>query len=383
MLLVYKNVNSEIKGNSKYLPDSNWFDNKLKKSRQKLYWISQISGWSLYGLVSVLITISFDRFSWGRLLITLLLCLSGLVLTHVLRNTIKKNNWLRLPLRKIIPRVLISSITIGLLMFGIAAFANIFMDVFHSTEYNFARVAIGIFNLSSIILLWSLIYFSVHYFENYKRVEIESLIWEAAVKDFELKTLKSQLNPHFMFNALNSIRALIEDDPQSAKTAVTKLSNILRYSLKIERTETVSLEDEMQTVSDYLSLETVRFEERLKYDLQIDPESKKVEIPPMMIQTLVENGIKHGISKRTEGGTICIRSKVENSKLHIEIENNGQIEDDAIKNSKGFGISNTKQRLTLLYGDKASFTIKNISDKEVLSELIIPTEGVKNESFNN
>ncbi len=80
-------------------------------------------------------------------------------------------------------------------------------------EFKFATPVMGIINLSSIILFWALIYFSVHYFENYKKAEIESYIWEAAVKDFELKTLKSQLNPHFMFNALNSIRALIEEDP--------------------------------------------------------------------------------------------------------------------------------------------------------------------------
>jgi LytS/YehU family sensor histidine kinase len=114
-------------------------------------------------------------------------------------------------------------------------------------------------------------YFSVHLFENYKRVEIESLIWEAAVKDFELKTLKSQLNPHFMFNAMNSIRALIEEDPENAKAALTRLSNILRYSLKMERNETVPLEEEIQTVNDYLALEAVRFEERLNYELVIDP----------------------------------------------------------------------------------------------------------------
>ena len=158
------------------------------------------------------------------------------------------------------------------------------------------------FRLTSTILLWTLIYFAVHYFENYKQVQIESLIWEAAVKDFELKTLKSQLNPHFMFNALNSIRALIDLDPKNAQTAVTKLSNILRYSLKMERIETVSLGEEMQAVADYLALESVRFEERLKYTVDIDPKAVSFEIPPMMIQTLVENGIKHGISKRTERG---------------------------------------------------------------------------------
>jgi len=187
--------------------------------------------------------------------------------------------------------------------------------------------------------------------------------------------LKSQLNPHFMFNALNSIRALIEEYPASAQTAVTNLSNILRYSLRIERAETVPLEDEMQTVSDYLTLETIRFEERLKYKIKIEQGSGKIEIPPMMIQTLVENGIKHGISKRREGGEISIRTFVADSKLKIEIINTGHIDSDSLQNAKGFGISNTKHRLSLLFGEKAVFSIKNYSNTEVIAELEIPIGG--------
>jgi LytS/YehU family sensor histidine kinase len=214
-------------------------------------------------------------------------------------------------------------------------------------------------------------------------VEIESLIWEAAVKDFELKTLKSQLNPHFMFNAMNSIRALIEEDPENAKAALTRLSNILRYSLKMERNETVPLEEEIQTVTDYLALEAVRFEERLNYELTIDPRSVNIEIPPMMIQTLVENGIKHGVTKRTAGGKITVNSKMNGTFLIIQIKNSGQIDENALRHSKGFGIDNTKQRLNLLYGDKAIFTIKNESPDVVLAEIKIPIGGTLNESINN
>jgi LytS/YehU family sensor histidine kinase len=214
-------------------------------------------------------------------------------------------------------------------------------------------------------------------------VEIESLIWENAVKEFELKTLRSQLNPHFMFNALNSIRALIREDPENAQTAVTKLSNILRYSLKIEKTENVPFEEEMQAVADYLALESIRFEERLKYRIFIDPKSSRIEIPPMMIQTLVENGIKHGISKRTEGGKILINSRVTDSRLIVQIKNSGQVNTEELKNSTGFGINNTKHRLNLLYGEKAFFILKNENEDEVLAELIIPKEGIKNESISS
>ncbi|MGQ9799460.1 MAG: sensor histidine kinase [Ignavibacterium sp.] len=217
---------------------------------------------------------------------------------------------------------------------------------------------------------------------NYKKAEIESLIFEAAVKDFELKTLKAQLNPHFVFNAMNSIRALIEEDPESAKNAVTKLSNLMRYTLKIERTETVPLTEELRTIQDYLDLEKIRFEERLNYKITSSAEAERVEIPPMMIQTLVENGIKHGISKSTTGGDIEINCSVVSDKLKIVIINTGSFDEEQLKNSKGFGVSNTVQRLNLLYGDESSFSIKNLNHNQVITEIKIPLGGIKHESFN-
>jgi len=307
--------------------------------------------------------------------VNLYLSFSGICLTHIYRSVIKKNDWLSLPLKQIIPRVIVASILIGVVLLLLNYAVNIMGGQYGLSRVRLGRFLFSTFNLSVVVLVWGLIYFSVHYFENYKKAEIESLIWEAAVKDFELKTLKSQLNPHFMFNALNSIRALIEEDPASAQTAVTNLSNILRYSLRIERMETVSLEDEMQTVEDYLELETIRFEERLKFNIKMDPPSKKIEIPPMMIQTLVENGIKHGISKRREGGEIFVSASVVDAKLKIEIRNSGRINQDSIQNATGFGISNTKHRLSLLYGEKAVFSIKNNSENEVLTELEIPIGG--------
>jgi two-component system LytT family sensor kinase len=347
-------------------------DKKNKIDRNKLYWISQLSGWAFYGLISALTTVLYDVFNWKKILVILIVIILGIGLTHLYRKTIKKRNWIDLSLRKLIPRIIISSIAIGVFIFAVIYSVYTFTNIFDTTDFKQGTLLIGIINLSSVIFLWSLIYFSFHYFENYKKAEIESLIWENAVKEFELRTLRSQLNPHFMFNALNSIRALIREDPQNAQTAVTKLSNILRYSLKIERAEMVPLEEEMQTVADYLALEKMRFEERLKYYLKIDPRSERIEIPPMMIQTLVENGIKHGISGKTEGGSLSIQSKVDDSLLHITIKNTGQIDSEALKISEGFGINNTKHRLSLLYGEKASFSISNQNENEVLTELIIP-----------
>ena len=345
---------------------------KINISHNHLYWLCQISGWSTFTLLNLLIISSFESLQWERIFIGVYFVLAGIGFTHVFRKIINKLNWLELPLNKIIPRVIISSVLLGLSIYLVVYGISFFSGNLANEDYTAITPTVGIINTTGISLVWALIYFSIHYLQNYKKTEIESLIWEAAVKDYELKTLKSQLNPHFMFNAMNSIRALIEEEPESAKVALTKLSNILRYSLKMERAESVPLGEEINTVKDYLDLEKIRFEERLRYELNIGKAESFIEIPPMMIQTLVENGVKHGISKITSGGEIIINSKVENSLLYIEIRNNGHLEDDALKNSNGFGINNTKHRLNLLFGETASFSLANENGGIVLAKLIIP-----------
>jgi sensor histidine kinase YesM len=348
----------------------------MKLSRKQIYWISQVTGWSFFVAINLFIIASFEELPWQRILVWIFLGILGIFFTQLLRRIIRKKNWLNLPLKNTIPRVLLASIIAGTIIYAFVFAASYIAGTMNQEQFNVARPIAGVINLSGITLLWCLIYFVVHYMENYKKKEIESLIWEAAVKDYELKTLKSQLNPHFMFNAMNSIRALIEEDPESAKVAITKMSSILRYSLQMERMERVPLEDEIETVKNYLDLEKIRFEDRLKYKLDIDKSSEKIEIPPMMIQTLVENGIKHGVSKRTEGGEIQLKSNVlstaNGSRLKIEIRNSGHFSEEQLKNSVGFGVSNTKHRLNLLFGDDAHFSIKNENGDTVLAEVEIP-----------
>ena len=354
----------------------------MKLTRKQLYWLSQVTGWTIFVGTNLFIISSFEEITWQRILVFIFLAIDGIVFTHILRQVILKNNWLNLSLIKIIPRVLISSIVTGTIIYAFVFAASYIADTLKPEEFNIIRPFAGSVNVSILVLLWSLIYFTFHYMENYRKKEIESLIWEAAVKDYELKTLKSQLNPHFMFNAMNSIRALIEEDPESAKVAITKLSNILRYSLQMERMERVPLEDEVETVKNYLDLERIRFEDRLKYKLDVDRSTNKIEIPPMMIQTLIENGIKHGIAKRTEGGEINLKTKIMTTsngpKLKIEIRNSGHFSEEQLKISNGFGVSNTKHRLNLLFGDDANFAIQNENGNTVLAEIEIPTSSGNN-----
>ena len=209
--IVNKGITEYFFGNNS-TTDSLAHKNNILK-RNKIYWISQIAGWFLFGTANIIVNSSIIGFSINNVLVWLIVCIAGILFTHTFRYFIIKHKWLSLPLNKIVPRVLLSSIIIGCILFVILFLSHQILEGSVPEEFKFATPVMGIINLSSVILFWALIYFSVHYFENYKKAEIESYIWEAAVKDFELKTLKSQLNPHFMFNALNSIRALIEEDP--------------------------------------------------------------------------------------------------------------------------------------------------------------------------
>jgi two-component system LytT family sensor kinase len=193
------------------------------------------------------------------------------------------------------------------------------------------------------------------------------------MREIELSNLKSQLNPHFIFNALNSIRALVDENPTKSKQAINQLSSILRNSLMTEKRGLTSFDEELKIVKDYLGLESIRFEERLKTEFDIDPESNQFLVPPLMIQTLVENGIKHGVSKLTEGGLIQMKTKVDQDFLKIYIRNSGQFrENGTVAKTGGLGLENTRQRLKLIYGNEASFRISAENNNFVLTEIVIP-----------
>src|SRR5699024_5263648 len=178
-----------------------------------------------------------------------------------------------------------------------------------------------------LIMVWTALYYMGYYFQKDQQYQIDRLQLESTVKDLELRTIKSQLNPHFLFNALNSIRALVDENPERARTAVTELSNILRASMKVEKFETVSMQKELNIIKDYLALEHIRFEERLKVNYEIEEETLDLPVPPMMLQTLVENAIKHGISHATTGGYLDIISKISGLNHEIIIRNPGQLDE--------------------------------------------------------
>lgn len=338
-------------------------------NKKTLYWICQIGGWSFLVLSNGLFLKLGGNENVAKSMFILLVF--GILLSHFYRNLIIRFGWLKIKILQLIPRVILATLILSVLLEYAKYSVELLLNIAGDQHQNVIGIVISVLNLTPFFFSWSLIYFLFHFIENYKKAEIENLKWEASINEIELNKLKSQLNPHFIFNAMNSIRALVDENPGKSKDAITQLSNILRNTLQMGKNKVIPFEEELKIVNDYLALEAIRYEERLKTSVRIHPQSKEFQVPPLMIQTLIENGIKHGISKLIEGGRIDLETSVENDNLIVKIWNSGQVKEKA-EPENGFGIKNTLQRLQLLYGNAASLKINNQDKKNVLTELIIP-----------
>lgn len=336
--------------------------------RLSKYWWCQILGWGAYAFLYIFFGFFFGILDEVIALYVLSMSVVGLIVTHAFRTMIVKFKWIKLPFEKVALYFFFGVVIYACLAAVILVFIKMILQIADHTFYeewfrDFLQQAV-------IISLWAAIYFLWHYMEESRSSQMGNLKLEATVRTLELKTIKSQLNPHFIFNALNSIRALVDENPRRARTAITELSNILRSSMQADKAETVSLENELSIVKDYLALETIRFEERLKVQFDIDPETMELPVPPLMLQTLVENAIKHGISKEIKGGHILVGSHVHNMLHEITIRNTGQIVES--RSDSGFGLVSTRQRLGLLFGKKASFEIYNLDGATVEAKVLMP-----------
>jgi two-component system LytT family sensor kinase len=340
-------------------------------SKKGLYWICQVGGWLFFVLLNSLFLKLSNAFNTNVATSLSLLLVLGICISHLYRNLIIKLGWLKKSTLQLIPRVIIATLVFATISEYTQYGIEVMLKIQGNKHADSISILINIFNLAFIFFFWSLIYFLFHYIENYKKAEIENLKWEASINEIEINKLKSQLNPHFMFNALNSIRALVDENANKSKDAITQLSNILRNTMQMGKNKVIPFDEELKIVNDYLALESIRYEERLKIIINIDSQSSRFEVPPLMIQTLVENAIKHGIAKLVKGGTLELTTIVEKENLIIKIRNSGQLKDITDTDS-GFGIKNTLQRLQLLYGKAASFKIDNENSTMVLTEVVIP-----------
>ncbi len=271
----------------------------------------------------------------------------------------------------LITRVLLFNIVMA---FGLCIWQYILNNIFFSNIENISslrQIARPFMSAYLILLGWSLIYFTWSYIENNRSRIISQLQLQNDMQELELKSMRSNLQPHFIFNSLNSIRALVNEDPSASREAITKLSKILRTSIST-KDNSITLDEELNLVENYLHLEKIRFEERLQYEFQIAAKTRPLLIPPMLIQNMVENAVKHGISLLEQGGTIWISSEIDDDLIRISIKNEGRINEENKLRGTGFGMSSSQKRLNYLYPEAPDITMKETDDQKVIVEICIP-----------
>jgi two-component system, LytTR family, sensor kinase len=344
------------------------------KNRTTIYLLCQIVGWGTYNAVGLFFFAQSDpevRLHWKRSA-SVFACsaLIAILTTHCYRFYVRRRGWLQLPVGQAFLRLLASSLVLGSVAVALVALVWFLFGI--GDFKHFGWVFPALLSWTWIVFVWNLLYFGAHYFDAYRRVQMEKLQLSVVAKEAQLQRLVAQINPHFMFNCLNSLRALITEDPRRAQTMVTELSELLRYSLQSGKALTVPLRAEMEMADTYLKLEAIRFEERLDVHLDIAPQTLDLPIPSMLVQCLVENGVKHGVEKLPQGGQIRVSSQLENDSLRIQVLSSGQL--SANTNSTGIGLDNARERLRLLYGNHASLTVENQGPKWVRAEILVPVE---------
>jgi hypothetical protein len=309
---------------------------------------------SLFGVILAM------HLSWMRVAAEMaILSGIGLALTHLLRLFMRAQGWRRLPLRARVPRILAACLVLGISvatlvsLMGLAAWQTGGFTIDPPSLQPLFVFVQQLFNWMFLFAIWNTLYFGVLSVRDRQSAELRESELARALQLSELRVLKSQLNPHYLFNALNTVRALIADDPARAQTAVTQLARTLRYTLSSGQEELVTLEQELAIVDDYLELQALRLGDRLHLERDIDPTSCGVRIPVMLLQTLVENAIKHGIAELPAGGVLRIAARVERGALSLKVENpRPERLQDATQ--EGIGLRNAGERLRLLFGPDAT-----------------------------
>jgi two-component system LytT family sensor kinase len=288
--------------------------------------------------------------------------------THGYRAVLRRRRWLALGPARLAPRVVIAAVVLGTAIpFTVWPVWRLLLGGRTSPISQWAPQAI--LGWSSGVLAWSVIYLGVHYFERWRQAELDKLQLVIVAQDAKLGSLMAQLQPHFLFNCLNSVRALIVEDPAKAQATVTSLSRLLRHTLQAGNESTVTLAAEIEMVRIYLELEAVRFEERLRSDVDIAADAGALHVPAMLVQSLVENGVKHGIERSPGGGTIGVAAWRERGALRVRVTNPGRI--GSGDDSTRIGLANARARLQLLYGDGATLALRD-GDCTVVAEVAIP-----------
>jgi len=349
-----------------------------KQSHQ--FWTLQIAGWLGYALVVFLAIIrpqlDAPNFSLSGQIVNLMVeTMSGFLLSYLQWRLIRRI--VHLPLKKTLFLSFFSAAVLGL-TYNVIKMSS-FKVIVHHQHWNegWNMLEFGgwlMFSLTTMFV-WTAIFFIMLYNTKLQKEHEMLLRAQTSAKDAQLQMLRYQLNPHFMFNTLNAISTLIyKHENDKANEMLDKLCEFFRYSLDNNAKNKTNLYKELQLLDLYLSIEKVRFADRLSIDRQISDEVLQCEIPSMLLQPLVENSIKYAIEPRKEGGHITITAAKQADRLIIKVLDNGDGQYNMVSDGFGIGMSNTKARLDAMFNGDYNINIANNDQKGTTVSISVPFE---------
>jgi hypothetical protein len=326
------------------------------RSLQRDYWLCQLAGW---GTLAALGVVSASDGGTGIMLdfvFAKTACMaSGLVLSHLWHAQLKRRGWVDRPAGLPFGRLVAGLLLLALLQTGCLMLADLIFRhgaLVRDPATRPLDYALLVVLWFAVFLVWTLCYAVALARRRAQRAELAKLQLEVSVKEAELRALQFQVNPHFFFNSLNSIRAMIYQDPTAAAHAVSQLAGMMRQRLQADHGATIALGEELAAVSAYLAIEKLRFDERLCSQLDVDPALMSTPVPPLVIQTLVENAIKHGVERMVAPCELRISARLGSDGLvRVEVRNQGRLATSST--STRIGLANAVRRLALQCGPRA------------------------------
>jgi two-component system LytT family sensor kinase len=346
---------------------------QLRSNRNALFWSLHAAGWGAYAISQYFgALLQAQPIAYQQVIA--IAAVSGFVLSMPLRP-IYRRLWGR-PLRTMIIGVLASCYVTAL---ALRVVINLAYRYLVEPTWQFKtpfELLGGSLSTTYLLLCWSALYFGIKYYESLQQQRLAALKAAALAQEAQLKMLRYQLNPHFLFNTLNAISTLILDNQtRTANHAVARLSEFLRYTLDQDPMKKVTLRKEMELLDLYLNTERLRFGERLRLEYAIEDGALEALLPSLLLQPLIENAVKHAISQREDGGLIRIEGRTRESMLELAVIDDGPgMRDGALPvDGRGVGLRNTRERLAVLYGAGHRFAVLN-SHPGMRVEIALPLE---------
>jgi LytS/YehU family sensor histidine kinase len=363
-------------------------ESSLTSSRNKQYWVCQLVGWTSWMVLLIARDLTFVPAEYGfdRVIIYFVSAGIGIGLSNGLHR-FYLTIW-ELPLTKRIGAMFVASLLAAIIWQPLRNFMTFlsFGEFLPLEDYGWQDLFRGTLVASyPLFIFWSGLYVSIKYYQLFLEEKEKNLRTEALAHEAQLRMLRYQLNPHFLFNTLNAISTLVlEKATDPANQMLTKLSKFLRYSLDHSPLDQVTLAYEIESSNLYLDIEKVRFGERMQLQIEIDSDASQAMVPSMLLQPLIENSIKHGISKLEQGGVIRISARVDENNLIISVADNGPGFSDldntgSQPDSSGVGLNNIRNRLKEMYGDNHTFSFSNVVPTGCMATVTIPFQTIRQE----